>query len=250
MSKNRKAVTCNGRPAFYAAMYEDIRQCAMDKGWAVALHGSLASDMDIMAMPWTEKAEPFSSLVDAISKLFTSNDLTDFYTIAYNEKPYNRVVATIPIWEDFYLDISTISYNCGKCEAVTNLNAKLFDWEFRGGWIPVSEHLPKNEEEVEISCIRRYIGAGDREKKCHLTARAFYTDGTMTTEDSCFMWDDCDDWEYDEEKDAYIIPEGWWEYVTFSEQFGVVDAEVAAWRPISEPYKEESGVITDEQKRT
>ena len=114
MSKNRKAVTCNGRPAFYAAMYEDIRQCAMDKGWAVALHGSLASDMDIMAMPWTEKAEPFSSLVDAISKLFTSNDLTDFYTITYNEKPYNRVVATIPRWEDFYLDISMIDNRNSK----------------------------------------------------------------------------------------------------------------------------------------
>lgn len=82
-------------------------------------------------------------------------------------------------------------------------------------WIPVSERLPENEEEVEISCVRRYIGAGDEKKERHFTARAFYSDGTMTTEDSDFAWNDIDNWEYDEEKDAYIIPEGWWEYVTF-----------------------------------
>ena len=35
MSKNRKAVTCNGRAAFYAAMWNDIRQYVMDNGWAV-----------------------------------------------------------------------------------------------------------------------------------------------------------------------------------------------------------------------
>ena len=50
MAKDRYAVTCLGRPAFYACMWEDIRKCAMDNGWAVALHGSLSSDMDIMAM--------------------------------------------------------------------------------------------------------------------------------------------------------------------------------------------------------
>lgn len=108
MSKDRQAITCNGRPAFYASMYEDIRQCAMDRGWAVALHGSLASDMDIMAMPWTEQAVPFRSLIDTISKLFDGNDLAENYSITYDEKACNRIVATIPIWADFYIDISTI----------------------------------------------------------------------------------------------------------------------------------------------
>lgn len=105
-----------------------------------------------------------------------------------------------------------------------------------GEWIPVSERLPENETEVEISCIRRYIGAGNVKKEAYLTARAFYSDGTLTTEDSSFGWDEVYNWEYDEEKDAYIIPEGWWEYVTFSEQFGVVDAEVIAWKPLPAPY--------------
>lgn len=108
MSKNREAVTCNGRPAFYACMLEDIRQCAMDCGWAVALHGSLASDIDIMAMPWTEEAIKFEELVNKISRLFDENSLSENYTITYDEKSHNRIVATIPIWADFYIDISTI----------------------------------------------------------------------------------------------------------------------------------------------
>ena len=107
--KNREAVTCNGRPAFYAAMWDDIRECAMNCGWAVALHGSLKSDMDIMAMPWTEDAIRFTDMVDKIVKLFDGNDLTKNFMITYSEKPHNRIVATIPIWADFYLDISAIN---------------------------------------------------------------------------------------------------------------------------------------------
>ena len=108
MSKNRYAVTCNGRPAFYASMYEDIRETAMSLGWAVALHGSLKADMDIMAMPWNENAAKFETLVSAISGLFEDNELAGQYSVDYKSKPHGRVVATIPIWEDFYLDISTI----------------------------------------------------------------------------------------------------------------------------------------------
>lgn len=109
MAKDRMAVTCNGRTAFYACMWEDIRQCAMDCGWAVSLHGSLSSDMDIMAMPWVDNAVSFKEMIDRVSKLFKDNDISSQYVITYNEKPHNRVVATVPIFADFYLDISTIN---------------------------------------------------------------------------------------------------------------------------------------------
>jgi hypothetical protein len=108
MAKNRMAVTCNGRAAFYACMWNDIRQCAMDCGWAVALHGSLNSDMDIMAMPWVDNAVPFEDVIKKISELFVDNLNSENYVITYDEKPHNRIVATIPIFADFYLDISAI----------------------------------------------------------------------------------------------------------------------------------------------
>ena len=64
--------------------------------------------MDIMAMPWVKNSTSFKDMVDKISELFKDNDMSSKYVITYNEKPHNRVVATIPIFADFYLDISTI----------------------------------------------------------------------------------------------------------------------------------------------
>jgi hypothetical protein len=61
-----------------------------------------------MAMPWVEDSLSFEELIERISNLFIKNDLSESYTIAYSEKPHNRIVATIPIFGDFYLDISTM----------------------------------------------------------------------------------------------------------------------------------------------
>lgn len=100
-------------------------------------------------------------------------------------------------------------------------------------WIPCSEKLPENEQTVEITFVRKRWKTGE---KMFLTARAFYTDGTTTTEESDYVWEETDNWEYDEEKESHIIPEGWWESVTFSEQSDAVDMAVIAWRPLPEPY--------------
>jgi hypothetical protein len=103
--KNREAVTTNGRAVFYAAMWNDLRQAAMDKGWALGLHGSLASDMDIMAMPWVENA---CSPIKMIVELRRCFDKPKEIKITETLKPNNRLVYTLSIWADFYLDINVI----------------------------------------------------------------------------------------------------------------------------------------------
>jgi len=103
--KNRESVTNNGRAVFYAAMWNDFRQAALDKGWALALHGSLASDMDIMAMPWVESAAPVWDMIFALKKCFDKPkeiDVTEAFM------PNDRRVFTLSIWSDFYLDINVI----------------------------------------------------------------------------------------------------------------------------------------------
>lgn len=108
--------------------------------------------------------------------------------------------------------------------------------EYNNGWIPVeSGKLPENEKEVEITFTRKNYKTGET---LYLTARAFYEDGTTTTEDSAYGWDETDNWEYCEEKDACIIPEGWYEGVSFAEVFGIVDMPVIAWRYLTEPYQQ------------
>lgn len=103
--KDREAVTTNGRAAFYAAMWNDFRQAAMDKGWALALHGSLANDMDIMAMPWIEGAANELEMIMALKKCF---DKPKEINLHETDMPNQRRVYTLSIWADFYLDINII----------------------------------------------------------------------------------------------------------------------------------------------
>ena len=114
MAKNRESVTTNGKAAFYACMWPDLREAALNCGWALGLHGSLASDMDIMAMPWTEEAKSVEEMIQALSDCFTENPFKDRHTVPHFDKPNGRVVYTMSIWADFYLDINVINYKLNE----------------------------------------------------------------------------------------------------------------------------------------
>lgn len=105
---SRNHVATNGKPIFYACVYEDLRKSALDCGWALGLHGSLSNDMDIMAMPWTEDAKPVEEMIQALSDCFSGSPFKDEHTIPHYGKPNNRVVYTISIYSDFYLDVNVI----------------------------------------------------------------------------------------------------------------------------------------------
>ena len=51
---------------FYAALYPQLRQVARGHGYALALHGSLTKDLDVVAIPWTEHASSQVELVKAL----------------------------------------------------------------------------------------------------------------------------------------------------------------------------------------
>lgn len=102
-------------------------------------------------------------------------------------------------------------------------------------WISVKDRLPENEEDVLIAYTRK----GLRGDVYFCVGMAFHTDGRTNTEDSAYTWQtDYMDMSYDEEADAYIIPEGWWETVDFGEEFSAVDMPVTHWMPLPEPPEE------------
>ena len=61
----------------------------------------------------------------------------------------------------------------------------------------------------------------------------------MTSTESGYCWGNFDDMEYDEEREDYKISKGWFEAVTYAEEFAVIGDFVIAWRPVPEPWREE-----------
>ena len=65
---------------------------------------------------------------------------------------------------------------------------------------------------------------------------AHYENGNVFSEDSEWNWEDLPDWgTYDEERDDYRIPEGWWEYRHFNPDDvynNKIDCPVVGWMPL------------------
>ena len=111
------------------------------------------------------------------------------------------------------------------------------DPEKQGQWISVNDRLPKAEERVLVCVENKYAG-----KTYKNVVTGMHEDGTVYREDSDWMFNDFDELRtYDEEKDDWIIPEGWWEYTLYNEENEnyIIDGNVTHWMPIPEPPQEE-----------
>lgn len=107
-------------------------------------------------------------------------------------------------------------------------------------WISVKDGMPENEKSVLIATKRNFMGNNGLAVSC-----GFHTNGKSFTGNSYYNWDECYfDLSYEEEEDEYIVPEGWWESVRYSEQFSAVDEQVLYWMPLPGPPKDEE----DEKK--
>lgn len=104
-------------------------------------------------------------------------------------------------------------------------------------WKLVEDELPPNEEEV-LLCVEM---RRQPEVAIHSIVRGIYTDGKHYLSNSWPLLK-IDDLEakYDEQKDDYIVPRGWWE-VTRNYIFGTlckdieeIDGTVISWMPLPE----------------
>lgn len=95
-------------------------------------------------------------------------------------------------------------------------------------WRDPNKNPPKVEEEVLILYRNEIGGYG--------ITTAHYEDGNVFSEDSEWNWEDLSDWgTYDEERDDYRIPEGWWEYRHFNPDDvynNKIDCPVVGWMPL------------------
>lgn len=94
-------------------------------------------------------------------------------------------------------------------------------------WRDPDKDPPKVETEVLV--LYRYNGYMG-------ITTAHYEDGNVFSQDSEWNWEDLPDWgTYDEERDDYRIPEGWWEYRHFNPDDvynNKIDCTVVGWMPL------------------
>lgn len=94
-------------PAYAAGIYPQLAEKAKDLGYALAIHGSLNRDLDIVAIPWVD---------NAVDPIVLIKELCDIFHIEPNHdinkpevKPHGRLAWSLPLWWGAYIDISVIT---------------------------------------------------------------------------------------------------------------------------------------------
>ena len=105
MAKNPDEIP-DSKAVFYTVLWPSMRKAAIDCGWALALHGSMQSDMDLMAMPWTDDCKSHEVLAKAISDCIGETVWAGTHITPYYGKPHGRIVYTMSIGGGWYIDLS------------------------------------------------------------------------------------------------------------------------------------------------
>lgn len=104
----------------YAGLYAGLCDIARSHGYALAIHGTLTKDLDLLAAPWVEDAADAETLVMSIKKhlgaLFLHERLAEQtgYTITGREgedpeaKPHGRRAWSLHLEYGLYIDLSVM----------------------------------------------------------------------------------------------------------------------------------------------
>ena len=86
----------------YCSMYPKLAEIARSHGYAMAVHGSMASDFDLICIPWVDKPGTPFDVIESILDKFALKLIGDGPTM----RLHNRQVWTLSISGKSYLDLS------------------------------------------------------------------------------------------------------------------------------------------------
>lgn len=86
----------------YAAMYPGLAKITRDHGYALAVHGTLGRDMDLICIPWVDEPADPQDVVDAITTEYSIRQIG-----CPEEKKHGRRAWTISVgFGDCFIDLS------------------------------------------------------------------------------------------------------------------------------------------------
>ena len=94
----------NNGPFYAAGLYPKLCKVFREHGYALAVHGSVASDFDLIAVPWVDEAAAPHDVIKACLEKFAL-DRAD--PLKYTPKPHSRIAYKLHLsFGDCALDIS------------------------------------------------------------------------------------------------------------------------------------------------
>lgn len=92
----------NFAPVYAACIYPELAEMFRAKGWALAVHGSLIRDFDLVAIPWHPEPVAPEFCVQSIEHYFSMKQIGP-----PAKKPHGRLVYTIALsFGECFLDLS------------------------------------------------------------------------------------------------------------------------------------------------
>lgn len=103
--KTPEQIKPNFGPIYAAAMYPELAGIFQQHGYALAVHGSLARDFDLIAIPWAESVAVHETIFTVIEANFAVTVNRDAA-----QRPHGRTAYIISVgWGECFIDLSFIN---------------------------------------------------------------------------------------------------------------------------------------------
>jgi len=96
------------RAPAYAVIYHGLCDIARTRGYALAIHESLAADLDLIAVPWVEEAKPVEELVEALRAHCQACLDIASWDVNPQAKPHGRIAWNLYMGAGATVDLSVM----------------------------------------------------------------------------------------------------------------------------------------------
>lgn len=109
MSEKDPGVRHSWAPVMYTTYFGILTKAANKLGFALAIHGSMGRDFDLIAVPWTESAGTDIQLIEAFVEKIGHWGEPENTWDGPEHKPHGRRAYSISVGAGLYLDVSIVS---------------------------------------------------------------------------------------------------------------------------------------------
>lgn len=86
----------------YCALYPELSEIARTHGYALAIHGSMARDFDLVCVPWADLPAPSDAVVSHITRTFAIKTVGEATIKAHGRKVYTLSIG----FGECFIDLS------------------------------------------------------------------------------------------------------------------------------------------------